>query len=209
MPNPSSVHPATRILLFICSALALPGLNLFGVMLLTGILLLAAIPHRLAATWRLLRRSRWLFLLILLGYAYSLPGEAALPGLGSYSPTWSGLQAGGAQAARLVILLLLLDRLVLSLGEAYLLAGLHSVFSGLAHVGIDAERLTVRLALTLRLMEANSRKRRAGLSELLTSAPMVEEGPASLSLPRLAWRSVDVLALALAVGLVLLVWLRA
>ena len=187
----------------------MPGLNLFWLMSLMIFLLLAAIPHHLTTSWGLLRRSRWLFLLILLGYAYNLPGDAAWPALGDYSPSWSGLQAGGYQAARLAVLLLLLDRLVLSLGEDRLLAGLHRLFSGLGHVGIDAERLTVRLALTLRLMEANSRAKRIGLSQLLNFEPCVEEGTGHFSLQRLPWRTVDLLALCMAIVLVLLVWLRA
>lgn len=203
------MHPATRLLLFVCSALALPGLNLFWLMLLAGLLVLAAIPHRLVAAWHLLRRSRWLFLLILLGYAYTLPGEAAWPDLGDYAPSWPGLQAGGLQAARLVLLLLLLDRLVLSLSEEQLLAGLYRVFTGLALFGIDAERLTVRLALTLRMMAVNSRSRRVGIRDLLSADLDAGDAPTCLRLQCLPWRSVDVLALGMAFGLVLLVWLRA
>jgi hypothetical protein len=203
------VHPATRILLFVCSALALPGLNLFWLMVLMGLLVLAAIPNRLAAAWHLLRRSRWLFLLILFGYAYTLPGEAAWPGLGDYSPSGPGLQAGGLQAARLALLLLLLDRLVLSLGEDRLLAGLYRVFAGLAPLGIDAERLTVRLALTLRTMAVNSRSERVDIRALLRTDLDAGDAPACLRLQCQPWRSVDRLALGMAFVLVLLVWLRA
>jgi len=203
------VHPAARILIFICSALALPGLNLFWTLLLTGILLVAAVPNRLAASWHLLRRSRWLLLLILLGYAYSLPGMAVFASLGEYSPTWPGLEAGGLQVVRLVLLLLLIDRLVLSLSEGQLLAGLHGLFSGLRRLGVDPERLIVRLALTLRLMEANLGRKRGRIDEWMDVVAQIHAGPEQLSIPCLPWRGVDRLALVLSIGVVLLVWLRA
>jgi hypothetical protein len=197
-------------LLFLCSALVVPGLNYFVVASLTLLMLLASFPYRRSETLRLLWRSRWLFLVILLGYAYSLPGEAAWPAVGDASPSLTGLQSGAMQATRLALMLLLLDAFVLSLDEARLLAGLHTLFRRVAWAGIDPERLTVRLALTIRLM-----KGRAGGNlrrDIVTAfnAEDIEAGAVSrIVLPLQSWRRRDSLALAAGMALVAWVWLRA
>lgn len=204
------MHAAARILLFLCSALVVPGLNYFVVVSLTLLMLLASLPNHRSEALRLLWRSRWLFLVILLGYAYSLPGEPAWQAVGDASPSLPGLESGGLQAVRLALMLMLLDALVLSLDEEHLLAGLHTLFRRLAWVGIDPERLTVRLALTIRLM-----KGRAGGSlrrDLATALNGENAGVGAASrivLPRQSWRARDTLVLAVGIALVAMVWLRA
>lgn len=202
------MHPATRILLFLFSALALPGLNHFGLLLLSLLLVAAAMPRRMTGLASLLWRSRWLFLIILLGYAYHLPGTMVWSVLGEFSPSREGLQAGAAQAARLAVLLLLLERLVLSLPEERLLAGLHGLFRAWSCMGCDAERLTVRLALTLRMMQGRQRALPEGLRELLAEDAHLDAGDA-LQMPSVSWRGLDYLFLLLGAVLVLLVWLSA
>jgi len=204
------VHAAARILLFLCSALVVPGLNYFVVTVLALLMLLASLPQRRSDTLRLLWRSRWLFLVILLGYAYSLPGEVAWPAVGDVSPSLPGLQSGALQATRLALMLLLLDVLVLSLDEASLLAGLHTLFRRLAWTGLDPERLTVRLALTIRLMKG----RAAGnLRRDIVTALNGEDAEAGtysrIVLPLQSWRARDTLVLAAGMVLVAWVWLRA
>lgn len=188
----------------------MPGLNFFGLLLLSVLVLIAALPNRLAGPGRLVWRSRWLFLILLLGYAYGLPGGAALPALGGFSPSREGLAAGGLQALRLALLLFLLERLVLGLAEERLLAGLHAFFAALAGIGIDAERLTVRLALTLRLMSDRRGGGRADLANLLvTAGEPLPDSPSRMALPYLPWRAIDSATVALAVAMVILVWLSA
>jgi energy-coupling factor transporter transmembrane protein EcfT len=148
------LHPALRILLYLVSALALPGLNFFSLVVCTVILPLL-FPARLSAMLRLAWRAKWLFILIGLGYAYSLPGPAVWSGLGDYSPSTPGLEASAVQMLRLLLLLWLLDALVVSMGAQRMMTGLHGVFGSLRGLGLPAERMTVRLALTLQAMERN------------------------------------------------------
>lgn len=204
------MHATTNILIFLCSALVVPGLNFLVVAVLILLLLLLSVPSRPVAPWRLLWRSRWLFLVILLGYAYSLPGPAALPALGDASPSLAGLQGGGLQAARLALLLLLLDGLVLRLEEGRLLSGLYLLFKGLAWTGLDPERLTVRLALTLRYMQDRAKSGvRQGLAAALKGEAGADGTSARMALPRQNWRARDSLVLVLGLGMVVLAWLRA
>ena len=73
--------------------------------------------------------------------------------LGEWAPTWPGLDFGVQRAARLLVLLLWLDILVLSLSSEQLLSGLHAVMRPFALVGLNIRRIALRLALTLKAIE--------------------------------------------------------
>lgn len=150
------MHPASRILIYLLAALAIPGLPFFLLPLLLILALAADTPRH---PWRLVWRTRWLLLVLFLGYAYSLPGEPALPWLGAASPTREGLTRGGQQALRLLVLLLWLDVLVLRLPTAALMAGVYTLLRPFTRLGLDVERAALRLGLTLRAIEGLERGR--------------------------------------------------
>ncbi len=152
----ASLHPASRILIYLLAALAIPGLPFF---LLPALLLLALAGDSMRQPWRLIWRTRWLLLVLFFGYAYSLPGEPALAWLGSVSPSLPGLARGGQQALRLLILLLWLDVLVLRLSTADLMAGVYTLLRPFAWLGVNIERAALRLGLTLRAIEGLERGR--------------------------------------------------
>lgn len=154
------MHPASRILIYLLAALAIPGLPFF----LLPILLLLALSVDLfrpssRQSWRLVWRTRWLLLVLLLGYAYSLPGEPAMAWLGAASPTQEGLLRGGQQAFSLLVLLLWLDVLVLRLPTATLMAGVYTLLRPFTWLGLDVQRAALRLGLTLRAIEGLERGR--------------------------------------------------
>lgn len=150
------MHPASRILIYLLVALAIPGLLSFMLPLL---LIIALATDSLRQPWRLIWRTRWLLLVLFLGYAYSLPGEPALVWLGAVSPTQEGLARGGLQAVRLLVLLLWLDVLVLRLPTAALMAGVFTLLRPMAWLGLGVERVALRLGLTLRAIEGLERGR--------------------------------------------------
>lgn len=201
------MHPSLRIWLYCISALALPGLSFFGL----GILLSAAllfggrsIGSALPAVWR----ARWLFLLLAAGYAYSLPGAPVLEALDRFSPSWPGVAFGALQMARLAILLVLLDLLVVRLGSARLLSGLHGILAPLGLLGLPVGRATVRIGLTLQAMEAQVSGPRRRLGELLSGAG-AESAIAGETLFRLEvarWRATDYAALTIALAALVTVW---
>lgn len=150
------MHPASRILIYLLAALAIPGLPFFWLPLLLIIALAADSLHQ---PWHLVWRTRWLLLVLFLGYAYSLPGEPALSWLGVASPTHEGLTRGAQQALRLLVLLLWLDLLVLRLPTASLMAGVYTLLRPFTRLGLDVERAALRLGLTLRTIEGLERGR--------------------------------------------------
>lgn len=188
------MHPTARILLYLLSALALPGLSLFSLAIL--FLCLLVVAHQQVGAWlALLFRAKWLFLLLLLTHAYQLPGEPFLATLGDASPTREGLEAGLLQAFRLGLMLMLLHAWVLAMPRDRLVAGLHGLLAPFRTLGADPDRITVRLSLTLTAME-----RRMGphvLHDLLQGRLPGHDLPAHQPLAVVAWGWVDGLGLAL------------
>lgn len=194
------MHPATRILIALLSALALPGLSFFYLAVLSLPLWLASLisPQRL---FGLLRRSRWLLLGIVLVYAFQLPGPALLDAW-AWGPSQPGVVAGAVQAWRLATMLLLIDLLVLRLPAVTLLSGLFALLSPLNGLGLPAERLAVRLGLTLHALAQPARRGLPSFS-LAAVAASASDLPANLTVQRYRWRARDsVSLLAVLIGVV-------
>ena len=146
------IHPAARITVYVLLTLLLPLLPAALIPWLTLMVLAIQWPRR-RSLLRLLRRSRWIFLLLFLSYAWTLPGEPLWLAFDGLTPTVEGIEAGLLQATRLLLLLSLLDLWVLTLDTRALLTGLLSLIDPLRALGVDVERIAVRLALTLRAIE--------------------------------------------------------
>lgn len=198
------MHPGARIFLAILSALALPGLSFFYLAVLSLILLVLALPEpsRLAT---LFRRSRWLLLGMVLVYAWQLPGAPLIESL-VFSPSREGVTAGLIQAWRLAAMLLLIDLLILRLPADALLAGIASLLWPLRVLGLPAERITLRLGLTLHALGNPAAARRDLLAATEATAQTLPER-LSISLP--SWRLADGLILSLAVLALGTLWLAA
>jgi hypothetical protein len=140
------------------AALVIPGLPFF----MLSICLAAALPillHQRRSPFKLFWRTRWLLLVLILGYAYSLPGQSLIPWVGNYSPSIEGLLHGIRQAMGLMVLLLWLDVLVLAQPADHLLGGLYQLARPFEHVGLDGGRVALRLGLTLKAIEGLERGR--------------------------------------------------
>jgi hypothetical protein len=188
----------------VLAALALPGLSFLG-LVLAAVLALLLFHRHLTGARRLLWRARWLFLLLGVGYAYSLPGPAGIPWLAEYAPSLPGLWLGGTQMLRLFLLLWLLDGLVISMGENNLMAGLYGLFSLIGKLGFPVERSTVRLGLTLQAMEGNLGQRR-GLREALTSLNEPVSGCTHFEITPRPWRTMDSMLLLASLMALVGVW---
>lgn len=100
-------------------------------------------------TMRLLRRTRWLLLVLLVSYAYTLPGTAWWPTAGWLSPSVEGVQQGVLRAARLVLMLAGLAVLLATTPRPRLVYGLYTLARPLTWLGLDRRAFAVRLGLTL------------------------------------------------------------
>lgn len=194
------IHPATKILLWLGAALAVQGLDLVPLALVAASLtMILVVVHGFALALLMLRRARWLLLALVLIYACATPGLPLLPLLGAISPSFEGLHGGILQAGRLVVLLLGLSLLLWSSPRENLLSGIYVLLRPFRPMGLDPERVAVRLWLTLHYAQGQSRQKiqdwRNELLAVLDPAPAMAT-EVKLELFAFSWRDTLVLALA-------------
>lgn len=149
----TTLHPATLLLLWMVLAILAQAMHGWALMLVTGLCVVLALFWSAARFLNLLRRTRWILLSLLFLYAYVTPGEAIFAQLGGISPVREGVQEGGWQLLRLLMLLAGLSLLLEKLSREELIAALHALLYPLRPLGVNRERIAVRLALTLHYAE--------------------------------------------------------
>ena len=96
---------------------------------------------------------RWLFISLLIIYAFTTPGEY-IPELLAYaSPTYEGCVLGLLQITKLLIALASLSLLFASSLKQDLIVGLYMLLTPLKLFGLNVERFSARLMLTLDYVE--------------------------------------------------------
>lgn len=183
-------HPVARILLWCGWAVAVeraavPQLAVLAVVAATAFLFAPARGQLL----RLLRRTRWLMAVLLLTYAYTLPGTALCPELGWASPSVEGLRQGALRAGRLALMLAGLAVLLAYTPRTRLIYGLYALAKLLTWLGFDRRAFAVRLGLTLDYVEHTPKPAR-WLDAL--RVPLADDGmPATYTLQAERWQSRD------------------
>lgn len=197
------MHPFVKIACFFFLLLLLQYLSPSSIAVLCGLVCLLAAVLNLPHFSQLIKRMRWLFLSLLLVYAYATPGEylAFLPL--NVAPSFEGLHLGLMQIAKLLIAVASLSALFASASKSQLMAGLWTLLSPLRLVGLNVERFTVRMLLTLHYVEkmAVQNKLKLDFSQLdkLALAPD-EPGatqPLILAQPAFTWFDKAMLSLML------------
>lgn len=149
--NASGLHPASRILAWVFLAAAGSWANPQALLAL-GVLALLLAPK--APFARLIARSRWLLLSLIVIFGLGTPGEPLVPQFGAFSPTTAGVAEGALHAWRLTFIMASLTLLVTSMATEELLVGLYVLLLPLNVLGLEAERVATRLWLTLRYAQS-------------------------------------------------------
>ncbi|QHS09729.1 CbiQ family ECF transporter T component [Sinimarinibacterium sp. NLF-5-8] len=144
------LHPLMRVLLLLVIAAALPMQSL-GVLLVLGggcgLVYTVQVTRALPRLWRGLVRLRWLLLAIFVLYGGFTPGQpwiAALPGISR-----EGVLEGARRAWVLVDLLVMVYWLLAVTSTAQLINAIGQLLTPLALVGVQPQRIALRLALAL------------------------------------------------------------
>lgn len=198
-----ALHPATRILLWCGWAVAVERAALSPLIILAvasaTAFLFAPVRQQLL---RLLRRTRWLLAILLLTYAYVLPGTALWPTLDWVSPSVEGVQQGALRTARLVLMLAGLALLLAYTSRPRFIYGLYALAKPLTWLGFDRRAFAVRLGLTLDYVERAPKP--AHWLEALR-APLPDEAtPVTYTLEAERWQSSDS---AVILAALLLLWI--
>lgn len=199
-----TLHPAVQILLW--AMLAVLVQHASGALLVALALIVQGLALALGADQflRLLRRTRWIMLTLLILYAYVTPGAGVWPQWGIWSPTREGLLDGAYQLMRLLSVLAGLALLLTMLHRERLMAGLYVLLHPLGWLGVPRERIAVRLAITLDLAETTMRDAAGDWRTTLQQAlrpPAAPNNTLHLQVPVLLWTDVLVLG-----GAGLLLW---
>lgn len=200
-----TVHPSLRIIALVTLAIALQfihGWILFAAGVLVSVVALAMYP---TLGWRMLYRSRWLLLMLLLIFSFTTPGEYARGWPIAIAPSYEGIIMGLLQAGRLVIMLSSLALLLGTTDREALMSGIYMLMQPLKYLGLAPERFTARLWLTLHYVEQTPEKRHRSkwslLDELALNDHAEEPRRLVLTMPELNW--IDGLVLSVAGGYLL------
>ena len=149
------MHPSCALIVWLAAVLALQALGYSGVLLLAATLLLFG-GRLLSQWWGYIRRARWLLLTLWLILAYNVPGEAFQDF--SWAPTYEGIADANLHALRLIVMLGCLAWLFHRLGRDGLVSALWGLLRPCRAVGLDSERLVVRLSLVLDNLQTPQKK---------------------------------------------------
>lgn len=198
-------HPATKILLWLGFAIALQGLELVPLVFISIAVAALLLSESNPGSLLMVLRARWLLISLLLVYAFATPGDVLFPVLGRVSPTFQGLYGGAVQVWRLFLLLLVLGLLLRSCPREELLGGLYTLMRPFRAIGVNADRVAVRLWLTMQYAEQQPRRNAQGWwNDLRSSLDPASDAAneVTLELPDFTWRDTLVLLLsALLLGL--------
>jgi len=147
------MHPFVKILTFILILLLMNFLSNPFLWLLCLLVCAFAARIELKKFLRVITRMRWLFISIFIIYAFGTPGEYIPQFPVSFAPTFEGCNLGVLQIAKLLIALAALNILFASSSVESLMAGLYMLLSPLKFLGLNVERFTARLLLTLDYVE--------------------------------------------------------
>lgn len=151
------LHPAVSILSWLILALAIELASTAQLLWFAALaLLLIARADAASRFVQLSWKARWLWLALIIMYAWTVPGTLLWPH--DWSPTREGLLTGTTRIARLLLMLAVLARLLSEFSARQLSGGIYLLSKPLGWMGLDRRALAVRLALTLEHMEQPARE---------------------------------------------------
>lgn len=180
------LHPSCALIIWLAAVIGVQFVGYAAMILLVAgaLLLMPALAGRWSAyVWR----ARWLLLTLWLILAYNTPGEAVHDL--AWAPTFEGVAEANLQAARLVTMLACLAWLFRRLGHQGMIAGLWGVMQPVRALGLDVERVVVRLSLVLENLQEPPEK--GAWKRMLAVQPSVPAGLESLHLSLAPWRLRD------------------
>ena len=186
-------HPATRLLLLGLLAVAVQQLRPLALGLLGFSLVAVALWCAPRLLKKMLYRTRWLLLTMLLVFAFTTPGEY-VPGWPLDSaPTYEGLASGLWQATRLVIMLAGLAWMLGVSSRDDLMAGIFLLLRPLRWLGLSPQRFSARLWLTLHYVEQMPQRNKSWSWDQLDALSMAPDAapPQSLYLPMVRFSVLD------------------
>lgn len=159
-----NMHPFVKMLMFLLILIAAGIADSQLLIAILLILFIAAVKMQFKVFWTTLRRARWFFFSIFLIYAFGTPGELVPHFPVSVAPSFEGLHLALLQISRLLIALAALNILLVTTKKDELMLALYILLQPLKYVGLDVERFSVRLLLTLNYVDEVAVRGKANFS---------------------------------------------
>jgi len=158
------MHPLVKILYFILALLLISVADNIMLLVLLISFCIAITGLRVNAFFLAVRRMRWLFLSILMIYAFGTPGELVPQFPVDFAPSYEGLQLGMLQIEKLLIALAALSLLLTNSPKEQMMLGLYMLLIPFKFIGLNIERFSARLMLTLNYVEELAAQDKSGFS---------------------------------------------
>lgn len=157
------MHTVIRIAVFLVLAVAMASGQAAVVAAGMALVLLAhpLTVARPAATWAVIARLKWVILALAVFYLWGTPGVYLWPDWGGWSPTREGLEEGAARLGGLLTVAMAASLLMQKTELSNLVAALAWLIRPLAPLGLDPDRLAVRLMLVVEWATQAREARRA------------------------------------------------
>lgn len=197
------LHPSAALIVWVSAVVGVQYLGSHGLLAMALVALFFS-RSMFRRWWGYVRRARWLLLTLWLVLAYNTPGEALLDL--PWAPTYEGVADAGLQAVRLLLILGFLAWLFERIGRDGLVSGLWGLLRPFGALGVDSERLVVRLSLVLDNLQSPPEK--GAWKAMLDTMPNEGEGVEMVHLMLPIWARRDTLMVGLAIlGFLAAVWL--
>lgn len=143
------MHPSLKIIYLVIFAIlehSASAHELVTYFVLVLVFILIAKAHNF---FYLCFRMRWLFIVMMLVYAYATPGEYVNHLPAEYAPSYEGLHAGLIQTLKIVNLIATISLILHTTVRSDLISGLLLLMHPLKKLHVNTERVAARLYLTL------------------------------------------------------------
>ncbi len=178
------------------------------------LLLAALIKIKAYHFFRVIKRLKWFFLVMLIIFALNTPGEHIQGWPFVLNPTYEGLQAALTQVFRIMTLLAILSLIMTFNTKQQLMSAFYWMVLPLKYFGLEVERFAARLWLTLHYVESNQRLNigdglLARLKQLSHTSTIEQEADVSIELKIPHFTVVDMLIILMLIAFITYVSLKA
>jgi len=161
-----ALHPAVCVTAGFFLIVLIQYLGGVGLVLVGVSLILLAFVFATQSCMRLVRRMRYIFLALLLLFAWQTPGVLLLPEIGVFSPSKEGVMLACEQLLRLLGAASVVAVLLHLLDTAAWMNGLHVLLRPLEAIGFSTDRFILRLRLVMDYVAERELNWRVVLEEL-------------------------------------------
>lgn len=149
----ASISTSTQLILFFIFTLSLNMWSLNTLLLLMLVLGLLLVYLKNNHFYRLMKRLKWFYLIMFLIFVFNTPGQHVANWPFAFKPTYEGLEMGLVQVLRIALVLAVLSIILKQNTKQQFISGIYFLMKPLSCIGLDIQRFSARLWLTLHYVE--------------------------------------------------------